>query len=650
MIFLKYLSHLDSINCLITVEALWFLDNKIKIKKIKSIINSKNYFWSKNWKIRKNIYTFFKLIYICIRLFLIGKIYINTINKIRVKNFHNLYFSFFLLQPLFFKYLRNMSYIYYNFKNIMLNNFKKKIKISFKKFYKFNININNNNEFFEHDSIQENNLFLFQIVFNFLKIKSDSLIMNKQVIEVEKFKSHNILFVKYIFFLKSKKKYKILMPKLKMHDLFTYSNYLRLLKILRVKLKKIHLWNKESNFFYCDNQNESFRASIYRKKGLYLNFLTEKKEKWIMYSAEFIVALHEILDITFKLKNYPEFYYQKKSKFLYKLPFFNKFKFFILEIERFLIKNCILNHNNLFFCENRYFFNVKNSTQKFNKIKFIRQKVTIFEKNIFLNKNKKINLLYFKIFTCLFLDGIFRKLIKLKTLFIFYNDENYPNNFFIKKKKYLFEIANLIKFAFINFFFFDYLTTNLDCCCLKLDKFWYIYGYKTCLLLDKFSFKYVFEKKNENFFFINSSNLSEYKTIIYFKRFLPSCEHFLRCYHNIFSSFDLFKYIINEEIYRITCLLIKIMENLYHDIYYLMIFLFSQFFIAIGQIGKARFVFILGVLFFINKKKYEYDIFIKLFFFFEIIYGTFFSFKNLHKIKRYVSLVHRISFFEYSFF
>nr|UXY88220.1 hypothetical protein Cry52Nrm2_p029 [Cryptomonas curvata] len=651
MIFLKYLSHLDSINCLITVEALWFLDIKIKIKKIKSIINSKNYFWSKNWKIRKKVYTFFKLIYICIRLFLIGKIYINTINKIRVNNNRNLCFRLFLLQPLFFIYLRNMSYIYYNFKNIMLNNFKKKIKISFKKFYKFNIN--NNNEFFEYDSIQENNLFLFQIVFNFLKIKSDSLIMNKQVIEVEKFKSHNILFVKYIFFLKSKKKYKILIPKLKIHDLFTFSthsNYLRLLKILRFKLKKIHLWNKESYFFYCDNENESFRASIYRKKSLYLNFLTEKKEKWIMYSGEFIVALHEFLDITFKLKNYSEFYYQKKSKFLCNLPFFNKFKIFILEIEGFNVKNCILNHNKLFFCENRYFFNVKNSTQKFNKIKFIRPKITIFAKNIFLNKNRKINSLYFKIFTCVFLDSIFRKLIILKTLFIFYNDQNYPNNFFIKQKKYLFEIANLIKFAFINFFFFDNLTTNLDCCCLKLDKFWYIYGYKTCLLLDKFSFKYVFEKKNEKSSIINSSNLSEYKTIIYFKRFLPSCERFLRCYHSIFSSFDLFKYIINEEIYRITCFLIKIMENLHHDIYYLMIFLLSQFFIAIGQTGKARVVFILGVLFFINKKKYESNIFIKLFFFFEIIYGTFFSFKNLHKIKRYVSLVHRISFFEYSFF
>ena len=202
----------------------------------------------------------------------------------------------------------------------MLNNFKKKIKISFKKFYKFNIN--NKNEFFEYDSIQENTLFLFQIVFNFLKIKNDLLIMNKQVIDVEKFKTHNILFIKCIFFFKRKKKFKILMTKLKIHDLFTFStnsNYLRLLKILRVKLKKINLWNKESYFFYFDNETESFIVSVFRKKSLYLNFLTEKKEKWIMYSSEFIVALHEFLDITFKLKFYPEFYYQKKMEYnLYK--------------------------------------------------------------------------------------------------------------------------------------------------------------------------------------------------------------------------------------------------------------------------------------------------------------------------------------------
>ena len=625
--FLKYLSQLDSISSLVIIEALSFLDYKIKIKKIKSIINSKNYFLSKNWKIIKNDHTFFKLICISIRLFLIVKIYISIIYKNKIKNNHNLCFNSLLLQLVSFKYSRNISYIYYKFKKIIFNNIKEKIKISFKKFYKFNIN--NIHQLFEYDNLQEFDLFLFQTVFNFLKNKNDSITTKKQIMEVEKFKSHNLLFVKYILFLKSKKKYKILMSRLKSHNLFTFSsdsNYLTLLNIIRSKLKKILLWNNESFFYYWDNESELFRASIYRKKSLCLNFLTEIKKKWIIYSAEFIVVLHEFLDLTFKLKNYPKFYYKKKSKFLSNLPFFNKFKFFILEIYRFHIKNFILDHNNLFFCENRCLFNVKNSTKNSNKNKFIKQKLIIFTKNIFLNKNIKINSLYFKIFIRIFLDDIFRKLIKVKTFFIFYNDEKYPNNFFIKQKEYLFEIANLINFAFINFFFFEYLNSNLDFCCLKLDKFWYIYGYKTYLLLDKFSLKHAFEKKNGNASFVNSSNINEYKTIIYFKRLLPSCEYFLRWYQNFYSSFNLFKYFINEEIYRITCFLTKIMKNLYHDIYYLIIPLFSQFFIAIGQIGKARVVFITGVLFSINKKKCESDIFTNFFFFFRNYIWNFFFF------------------------
>ncbi len=636
--FLKHLSQFDYTNSLITIEALFFLHNKIKIKKINSIINVQNYFSSKNWKIITNNYIFFKLICKYIRLSLISKIHKFEINK----KYHNLCFKLLLLQLTSFQYVKIISYIYYNFKKIMLNNFLKKIKIFFKKFYK--ININN----------KDYDLFLFQAVLDFLKFKNDSLITNKPIIEIKKFKPHNLFFIKYSIFLKRKKNYKILISKLKIYDLFNFyfeSHYLTLLKIMRVKLKRMHLWFTKSYFFYCDNQNELFRANLCRKKNFYLNILTELKKKWLIYSVEYISASHEILDITFELKNYNEFHFKKKSKILFNWFFFNKFKIFILEIDKFQSKNFFfLNHKNKFLCEKSYLINVKNLTKHSNNFNFIGQNLIISKKNTFLNRNAKIELLKFKFFICVFLDSIFLKLIKLKIFYIFYNHENYPNSLFIKENEYLFEIANLTKFACVNYFFYDYQINNLDGNCLKLDKFWYIYGYKMCLILDKLSFTCYFGGEKENFFFINSSNINEYKTIIYFKRFLPLCEYFLSCYISFFYSFDLFKYITNEKIYQIKCILKKIIENLHQNIYYLTILLFSQFFIALGQIGKARVVFITGVLFSINKKKYESDIFSNFFFFFEIIYGTFFSFRNLHKIKKYISLVHRISFFEYSFF
>ena len=80
-----------------------------------------------------------------------------------------------------------------------------------------------------------------------------------------------------------------------------------------------------------------------------------------------------------------------------------------------------------------------------------------------------------------------------------------------------------------------------------------------------------------------------------------------------------------------------------------MLLLFSKLLISSGQIGKAKVIYIMGIFFLSNNKKINTSSW-NSFFFFEIIHGTIFSFKNFLKLKEYIQLISRINILNYSFF
>nr|UXY87720.1 hypothetical protein CcurKRNrm2_p029 [Cryptomonas curvata] len=620
---------------LIIYDKLIFLCFKKKKEKINPFLCLESNFYVKNRKTNKT-YKFFFFLRLLIKIILLKK---NTNHRKRNFNYYLIFSNLLLKEYLvkFFCFFIKKNYIF-------INSFEKKIKALFGRFRKYN---------FKHKiklsltiKLVKLSMFLFQTLFDFIKIKNLKLIFQSRLVRFKRLNFINLLLYESFDFYQKIKNYKIFSNGVIFFYLtfnFFVLNYIEINKTIVNKLKKIkYIFEK-----LFVSVNEKLVKFLKLKKNKNLKITIFKKQNYDM--SDFCLVSYNFLDLNFKKKKKEKYFCFNKVKF-HSFPFlFDNYKIFSFKKKIDNRKNNKKQEKTLIFFRNEHFAAEKVLKKNYKKLNCLNNYLTNSNKIIYLKKDFKFSSFYFKKLLQVYLDFFLQKFNKVENSHFIYIQDSNLTFISLKKKEIIFIIADLVNFSFKKKFFIEFLS-GIYFDILKLDKFWFVYGYKALYFLDNFIFQIISKKKSRKNCFINSWNLNEYKKKIYCKRLSNFYLEYLRYYFFLFNSFSIYKSIIYEKNFQNLFLLVNYYINSNFKNYSLTLFLHSKLLISLGQIGKARVFFNMGILFFRYKSSILLNLIYKFFFFFEIVYGNFFSIINLQKIKENIGLFYKIKFLRFSFF